>query len=177
MNIKYKFFFLLIIWFLFVYEKIIYYFRVVFAGDDKQYFVERITYSSRLVNNTKIASMHKRHLKVYARPVFDMFCNIVFKIYDVKKKLWCQNVYFRLKFLPALKTGPVFLIPLNRNLFLQIPYKTMEKKVSLKVNADYEYRLWACCSLTVNHPWVINHPSVTPQYKGAGLGEGNDAIS
>ena len=64
-------------------KKNIYYFRVVFTGGNKQYFEERITYSSRLVNNIKIASMHKRHLKVFTRPVFFIFCNIVFKIYDV----------------------------------------------------------------------------------------------
>ena len=58
-------------------KKIIYYFRVVFTGGKIEYFVEQKTYSSRVVNNIKIASKHKGHLKVYARPIFDMFCNIV----------------------------------------------------------------------------------------------------
>ena len=58
-------------------KKIIYSFRVVFTGGKKEYFVEQKTYSSRVGNNIKIASKHKGHLKVYARPIFDMFCNIV----------------------------------------------------------------------------------------------------
>ena len=58
-------------------KKIIYYFRVVFTGGKKEYFVEQKTYSSRVVNNLKIASKHKGHSKVYARPIFDMFCNTV----------------------------------------------------------------------------------------------------
>ena len=58
-------------------KKNIYYFRVVFAGGKKEYVVEQKTYSSRVVNNIKIASKHKGHLKVYARPIFVMFCIIV----------------------------------------------------------------------------------------------------
>ena len=145
----YKYMFFLSDFFSFT-KKIINYFRVVFTDGNKQYFVERITYSSRLVKYIKIAYMHKIHLKVYTRPVFDMFCNIVFKIYDVKKSFWCQNVSFRLKFLPALKTGPVFFVPLKRIFFSKFHINQWENIVVLKVKADYEFG--ACCSNNCQTP-------------------------
>ena len=44
-------------------KKIIYYFCVVFTGGNKQYFVERIAYSSRLVNDSKMHLCIKDILK------------------------------------------------------------------------------------------------------------------
>ena len=89
--------------------------------------MERITYSSRPVHSMKLHLSIKDILKFMLAHILICFVTYFVKIIMFKKVFRFQSLLFRLKYLPALKTGPVFLIPLNRNVFLQIPYKTMWK--------------------------------------------------
>ena len=124
-------------------KKIVNYFRVVYTGGNKQYFVERITNSSRLVNNIKVTSMHKRHLKVYARPVFVMFWNIVFKIYDVKTVFFVSKCLFPIEISTSTEDQARILNTPKPDFFFKYHIRQWENIVSFESKG----RLWIWCML------------------------------